>query len=146
MRKYDPVGYLEWNAARRGGHVAVWDGGENVTFSELIAHVRRLQRSLAARGVKAGDVVGVQLPNVWEYVALELAIPDLGAVVLPMPLGLGDHEMAWLHAKTRPSLVITTADLDDLAGDGVAQPPVADPDPDRIVEIAMTSGTTGMPK
>jgi acyl-CoA synthetase (AMP-forming)/AMP-acid ligase II len=63
-----------------------------------------------------------------------------------MPVSLGEHEMRWLREKTQPSLVITTADLDGLAGDGPAQPPTAHPDPDRIVEIAMTSGTTGMPK
>ncbi len=65
-----PMSYLEWNAARRGSSVAVWDDGQEITFEELLAHVRRMQRQLAARGVREGDVVGVQLPNVWQYVAL----------------------------------------------------------------------------
>ena len=89
MRPYDPVSYLEWNAARRGDDMAVWDEGVEITFAGLLEHVRRLERILAARGVRAGDVVGVELPNVWQYVALELAIPDLGAVILPMPMSLG---------------------------------------------------------
>jgi len=59
------MSYLEWNAARRGSSVAVWDDGQEITFEELLAHVRRMQRQLAARGVREGDVVGVQLPNVW---------------------------------------------------------------------------------
>ncbi len=146
MHPYNPVSYLERNAARRGDEAAVWDQGEEITFAELLEHARRLQRVLAGRGVRAGDVVGVQLPNVWEYVALELAIPDLGAVILPMPMSLGDHEMRWLRDRTRPALVITAADVESLSGDGPSRPPRADPDPDRIVEIAMTSGTTGMPK
>ncbi len=142
---YDPVSYLEWNAQRRPHATAVWDGRE-IEFEELLVQVRHFQRSLAGRGVRSGDVVGVRLPNVWQYVALELAIPALGAVILPMPMGLGEHELRWLNEKTQPVLTVTTAELDGLAAAGSSQPPTRDPDPDRIVEIAMTSGTTGMPK
>ncbi|HYR53490.1 MAG TPA: class I adenylate-forming enzyme family protein [Methylomirabilota bacterium] len=142
---YDPVSYLDWNAGRRPHAAAVWDGRE-IEFEELLERVRRFQRFLGAGGVKAGDVVGVRLPNVWQYVALELAIPDLGAVILPIPVSLGEHELRWLNEKARPVLTVTSADLDDLADAGSYSPPTADPDPERIVEIAMTSGTTGMPK
>ncbi len=146
MLPYDPLSYLEWNAGRRGDEAAVWDEGVEITFAALLEHVRRLQRVLAGRGVRAGDVVGVQLPNVWQYVALELAIPDLGAVILPMPMSLAEHEMRWLREKTRPALFVTAADLEDLSAELPARPLRADPDPGHIVEIAMTSGTTGMPK
>jgi acyl-CoA synthetase (AMP-forming)/AMP-acid ligase II len=141
---YNPVSYLEWNARRRPHATAVWDGRE-IEFEELLEQVRRFQRFLGARGVKAGDVVGVRLPNVWQYVALELAIPDLGAVIFPIPMNLGEHEMRWLAEKTRPLLILTMADLEGVS-DSASTPPTADPDPHRIVEIAMTSGTTGMPK
>jgi acyl-CoA synthetase (AMP-forming)/AMP-acid ligase II len=142
---YDPIGYVEWNAQRRRHATAVWDGRE-IEFEELLVHVRHFRRSLAGRGVTGGDVVGVRLPNVWQYVALELAIPSLGAVILPMPMGLGEHELRWLTEKTQPVLTVTTADLEGLAASDSSQPPTPNPDPDRIVEIAMTSGTTGMPK
>jgi acyl-CoA synthetase (AMP-forming)/AMP-acid ligase II len=142
---YDPVSYLDWNARRRPHATAVWDGRE-IEFDELLEHVRTFQRFLGARGVKGGDVVGVRLPNVWQYVALELAIPDLGAVILPIPTSLGEHELRWLNEKTSPVLTVTSADLEGLADAGSYSPPTADPDPQRIVEIAMTSGTTGMPK
>src|SRR5436189_1555210 len=138
---YRPVSYLEWNAARRPHAPAVWDG-RDISFEELLAHVRSMQRWLAAQGVVAGDVVGVRLPNVWQYVALELAIPDLGAVILPLPLTLGEHEMRWVNERTRPRLVIGQQPS---PAEGT-QPGRAEADPDRIVEIAMSSGTTGMPK
>ncbi len=142
---YDPVSYLEWNALRRPHATAVWDDRE-IEFEELLILVRQFQRALAGRGVRSGDVVGVRLPNVWQYVALELAIPGLGAVILPMPMGLGEHELRWLNEKTQPVLTLTTADLDGLAAAGSSELHTPDTDPDRIVEIAMTSGTTGMPK
>src|SRR5207247_1029401 len=138
---YRPVSYLEWNAARRPHAPAVWDA-RDISFEELLAHVRSMQRWLAAHGVAAGDVVGVRLPNVWQYVALELAIPDLGAVILPLPLTLGEHEMRWVTERTKPRLVIGQQPS---PAEGT-QPGRAEADPDRIVEIAMSSGTTGMPK
>ena len=145
---YRPVSYLEWNAARRGSSAAIWEGGGEISFEQLLAHVRRLQKLLAARGVRAGDVVGVRLPNVWQYVALELAIPEMGALIVPLPLALGEHEMGWVLGKTQPRLVVTSAELEALSGPagGLPTPPIAAPDPARIVEIALSSGTTGMPK
>jgi acyl-CoA synthetase (AMP-forming)/AMP-acid ligase II len=141
--RYRPVSYLEWNAEREPDAIAVWDGRE-ITFEELLDEVQRLQFALARRGVKAGDVVGVQLPNVCEYVALELAIPDLGAVILPLPLGLGAHEMRWVTEKAKPVLVIREPLLESAVE--LPGPHIPFPDAERIVEIALTSGTTGLPK
>jgi len=139
---YRPTSYLEWNAERWPDAAAVWDG-RDMSFSKLLEAVEKSRRHLAARGVKPGDVVGVQLPNTWEYVALELAIPDLGAVILPLPLSLGEHEMRWIEQKARPSLIVRDVSFDSAPG---AASDAARTDPDRIVEIALTSGTTGMPK
>ncbi|HKW73185.1 MAG TPA: class I adenylate-forming enzyme family protein [Candidatus Dormibacteraeota bacterium] len=139
MTAYSPISYLE---LRRG--TAIWEDGEEMSFEALLENVRRMQRLLAARGVQAGDVVGVQLPNVWQYVALELAIPAMGAVILPLPLSLGEHELGWVAEKARPVLVVR--DLMNESATGLPHPPGGEPDPDRIVEIALTSGTTGMPK
>jgi len=145
---YRPVSYLEWNAARRPSATAVWDGGEEITFRDLHLRVSRTVNHLAALGIAEGDVVGVRLPNLWQYVALELAIPDLGAVILPLPIGLGDHELSWVTEKARPALVISSANVDAVSQEEspAAHPRRVEPDPDRIVEIALTSGTTGMPK
>lgn len=139
-KPYRPVSYLE---AFDG--VAIWEDGVEMTFAALLERVHGAERLLAARGVRAGDVVGVQMANTWPYVALELAVPDMGAVVLPLPLTLGDHEMRWIEEKAHPKLVVHELDLDIGAADGAAAQP-AEPDPERIVEIALTSGTTGMPK
>ncbi|HXN90801.1 MAG TPA: class I adenylate-forming enzyme family protein [Candidatus Sulfotelmatobacter sp.] len=146
---YRPITYLEWNAGRLGPRVAVWEGGREISFEELLFRVRGIQAKLAARGVREGDVVGVRLPNIWQYVALELAIPDLGAVILPLPLGLGEHEMHWVIEKTQPRLVVTDADLDWLSSEQtktLLPRRVPHQDPAGIVEVALTSGTTGMPK
>ncbi|HKW07160.1 MAG TPA: class I adenylate-forming enzyme family protein [Candidatus Dormibacteraeota bacterium] len=145
MTPYQPIAYLEWNASRRPDGLAIWDAGEEITFGGLVDRVHRLRNLIVSRGVREGDVVGVRLPNVWQYVALEIAIPSLGAVILPLPQNLGEHELRWILDKTRPRLVVDKEP--DLRKDqsAVEAPRIA-ADPDRIVEIALTSGTTGMPK
>jgi long-chain acyl-CoA synthetase len=145
MTPYEPLSYLETHASRRPGGAAIWEGGREMAFADLLAKVQRLRKLIASRAVRAGDVVGVRLANVWQYVALEIAIPDVGAIILPLPLHLGEHEMRWVMERTRPRLVIT--EPPDLAStEALPEVRQVSPDPDRIVEIALTSGTTGMPK
>jgi long-chain acyl-CoA synthetase len=157
---YQPFNYLDWNASTAGDAMAVWDAGEQITFAELRGLVLRAAGALAALGVDQASVVGVRLPNVWQYVALELAISYLGAVIVPLPLALGDHELRLLLGRAGATPVI--------APDGGSAPPAvravpmaeifngarsfqsvsrpAAVDPERVLEIALTSGSTGMPK
>ena len=145
MTPYRPISYLESNASRRPGGVAISEGGGEIDFSELLANVQRLRKLIVSRGVRAGDVVAVRLPNIWQYVALEIAIPDVGATILPLPLSLGEHEMRWVTEKTQPRLVMSEPP-EPASAESLAEVQGVSPDPDRVVEIALTSGTTGMPK
>jgi len=108
--RFDPVSYLEANAARRPGAPAVLDSGRTITFQQLEAHVHAAASRLR---LEPGQVVGVRLPNVWEYVALELAIPLAGGVVMPLPLTLGEAELAW--ARDRSGAFRVLGEADDLA-------------------------------
>ncbi len=143
--RFDPISYLEANAARRPGAPAVLDSGRTITFQQLEAHVHAAASRLR---LEPGQVVGVRLPNVWEYVALELAIPLAGGVVMPLPLTLGEAELTWARDRSGTVRVLGGADLAGL----LAEPrpdervPHPRPDPDAVVEIALTSGTTGLPK
>ncbi len=157
-----PFSYLEWNAAQRGEAPAIWDSGSEITFAELRARVLQAAAALADMGVREGSVVGVQLPNVWEYVALEVAIAYLGAVIVPLPLALGDHERKFILERTGATPVVCMDAAGTAAGlagavavaaqdvfssrlSGPAPPPAA-ADPARVAEVALTSGSTGMPK
>ena len=159
---FDPLSYLRANAAARGGALAVHDEGEELSFDALLRSVLSFAADLRARGVEPGDVVAVALPNVWRYVALEIAVPAVGAVLLPLPSSLGRLEAESAIERSGASLVIVgaadtiaetagkrTRVLDagelDTAGGG-ADEPFAEPDPDRVVQIALTSGSTGRSK
>ncbi|MBJ7597608.1 MAG: hypothetical protein DLM67_04005 [Candidatus Nephthysia bennettiae] len=142
-----PTSYLELNARSRPEAPALVDGDLVMSFGQLRERVHAAAAALVDRGVQAGDVVAVSLPNVWEYVALELAVPLLGAVLLPLPLTLGDAERRRSLALTGASQVIDEGEAERLCSApfrGPLEPPPADPA--RVVEIALTSGTTGAPK
>src|SRR5215813_9716334 len=142
-----PVSYLEDCASRWPERPAVLDAGRVVSFAELRERVHAAAAALKLEGVRPGSVVAVSLPNIWEYVVLELAIPLLGAVVMPLPLSLGSVEREWALARSGAGLVVGKTEAGGLCStryQGRVDP--APPDPGRIVEIALTSGTTGLPK
>src|SRR5215472_18667941 len=144
---YVPASYLEDCASRWPERPAVVDAGRVVPFAELRDTVHAAAAALRLEGVRPGSVIAVSLPNIWEYVVLELAIPLLGAVVMPLPLSLGSVEREWALARSGAGLVVGKTEADDLCStpyQGSVDP--APPDPRRIVEIALTSGTTGLPK
>jgi acyl-CoA synthetase (AMP-forming)/AMP-acid ligase II len=154
-RPFDPVSYLDANAVARPDAPAVFDAGRAVSFKELAGSVHGLIGRLRADGLAEREPVGVHLPNRWQYVALELAIPAAGGVIMPLSLTLGEAEKRWAMERSGATRLITEANLADLfqpsdpppvAPAGPAPAPSLPAHPERIVEIALTSGTTGMPK
>ena len=113
---YDALSYLRANAAVRGDALAVHDDGEELSFEALHRAVLSLAADLRERGVGPGDVVAVALPNVWRYVALEIAVPAIGATLLPLPVSLGRLETEDAIERSGAKLVI--GEDDDLDTDG----------------------------
>ena len=71
-------------AAGLGERVAFhWRGEEgeerDVTYADLLADVQRFANALKARGIGAGDVVGIYLPMIPEVVVAMLACARIGA-------------------------------------------------------------------
>src|SRR5579884_493449 len=192
-----PITHLKANAARSADALAIYDSGSWLTFAGLLKLVQELAVVLQEQGLGDGDVVGVQLPNVWEYIGLELAIPYAGGIIIPLPPSLGRRELADVVRRSGMSYAVighgcgdelaclapsfprlrAVYSVDELFGLPLARARergtgcegttertetelqssrtqvrgsecsfVEEPDPDRIVEIALTSGTTGMPK
>ncbi|HEX6347782.1 MAG TPA: class I adenylate-forming enzyme family protein [Candidatus Dormibacteraeota bacterium] len=138
-----PLSYIE----AHGDRPALIDGELTITHAELAKRARLAGGRLREQGVKTGEVVGVQLPNVWEYPALELAIPLIGAIVMPLPLNLGRTEIEHALKATGARRILRQPEAEALTAQGAPKPlPPPDPDPERIVEVALTSGSTGLPK
>ena len=80
-----------------------WKG----TFADIDRAARSLAASLRANGVKAGDVVVLQLPNWAEAGIAFWAAAYLGAVVVPIVHFYGAKEVGYILQATRPDVVVT---------------------------------------
>jgi acyl-CoA synthetase (AMP-forming)/AMP-acid ligase II len=145
-----------------------------LTLGQLEAASSACARELSNRGISSGDVVMLQLPNTSELIVLYYALSKLGAVISPLAVQYGAHELGHFAAELAPKAMITVAnlrgqdlreqaqavlgaipvwavgdDLDVYAGTDSAAD--ADDhawadDADAILTVAWTSGTTGTPK
>jgi cyclohexanecarboxylate-CoA ligase len=79
-----------------------WPGG-TLSYAEAHERALRLARALIALGLRKGDVVAIQLPNVPEFMIAYFATSMMGAVACPMHMPYGATEMAPLlhHAGAR---------------------------------------------
>lgn len=89
---------------------AVIDAKGQLCYTALDRKVRCLAGGLSGLGIRAGDVVGIQLPNGRSAVMAELAVAALGAVALPFPVGRGGREAASLLRRAEAVAVIASVE------------------------------------
>ncbi|MFM9134947.1 MAG: GNAT family N-acetyltransferase [bacterium] len=137
-----------------------------LTFGEIAAGVDRVARSLRRSGIRPGDRVGVMLHNRPEFALAWLALARLGATMVPVSVKARHDDASWILSKSRSvALVASPGLVERIAPVAI---PVLDPetfeadvaavgedddsplpevyDPDGIVNVQFTSGTTGHPK
>lgn len=78
-----------------------------MNFSELQQAVDNLAADFVERGIGFGDVLLVQLPNIAELVVCYFACSRLGAVISPMPVQYGAHEIGFAAQQLSPKAMIT---------------------------------------
>lgn len=90
--------------------VSVYDGRvpETLTYRELGDRVDRLAAGLIRLGVEPGDVVSFQLPNRWEFTALNLACGRIGAVANPVLPILRRREVAFIGNQVGSKVFVTS--------------------------------------
>lgn len=80
----------------------------SLTWAEAGEEVRRTSAALHALGVRRGDVVGVQLPNVVELPLTLVAIARLGAIACPFPIQYRSHELVRMSGLAGLGVFVTT--------------------------------------
>jgi long-chain acyl-CoA synthetase len=151
-------------AARRGSEPLLIDviGPRLVPISgdEFLSRVARVRASLAARGVRPGDRVGLLAPNSADWAAMDLALLASGAIVVPLYARQDPKQLAGMLADAGASLVVASdpqlaaslpGDFQVLTFDEALNAPSVteaafDAAPDSIATIIYTSGTSGEPK
>ena len=140
-----------------------------LTYAALGAGVARAAGLLRAKGVKPGDRVGLQPPNVPYFPILYYGALRLGAVVVPMnPLlkgreveyhlsdsgaklllawhGFADDARKGCEGAGAECVLVAPGEFDGLLGGAEAVEETAGRDDAEAAVIIYTSGTTGTPK
>src|SRR5579859_4753370 len=139
--------WLSSHASSRGDAPAVSSGAGVLTWRALHDRVLRVAEGLRRKGVGAGDVVALQLPNTPEFLILHLAIARLGAVMCTVHMPYRGAEIEAILAHSGAKLFVTGAyPFAELEAD--APLPADHPAPDSRDPFLLlyTSGTTASPK
>ena len=91
------------------GNRAQWLDGtpQRWTWRELDEQAGRLVTILYTAGIRAEDIVIVQLPNSVELVATYFALSRLGAIASPLPVQYREHEITQLGSLLGAAALIT---------------------------------------
>lgn len=149
------------SVANYGDSVAIVDG-ESYTYSQLDAMVASFRGLLAEKGVKAGDIVGMYLPNCVEFVKAYLAITTMGACAVLLPPHLDNMTVFGCSMKFGMKALVYSKALEEkldivkmknpalplIEGAETSQqtaPAIVCPGP-SVCTVLFTGGTTGKSK
>jgi O-succinylbenzoic acid--CoA ligase len=130
--------WLQRAAAVNPGSIALVTEAGSLTYAELEARARAAAGGLAARGVRAGELVGLALAPGADFVAALHGCLLLGAAAVPIDLRLGVAE--------REARMRTVAVTVDGPVDGPSLEHVARHRADAVATVMYTSGSTAAPK
>jgi len=150
------LGRIVREAAKRFGDRPwmVDPDGRATSYAELERASDRVALALRSEGIVEGDLVALRIGAHPEYFIAHAALAKLGAITAGINVRLTDAEQQRVIAQSKPCRI---AELDDvrrwrslgatLATGGLhSDLGDLDPDPDRVVAVIFTSGTTGTPK
>ncbi len=131
------------HAESRGDKVAIHFRDERITYAEAWQRIEAIAVSLCARGIFAGDRVGLSMSEHPDHLLAHFAVGRLGAVIVPMDHRWTDAEKSSATEAFDVEVVLTDDDRFDVMP-LIEPPPIDEADSDLL--ISLSSGTTGKPK
>ena len=100
---------LEWLGRNPQLPYVIWSATrpQRSTFGEVRDQALRLAAGLKRRGIGAGDVVCVYVPNSIEGALGFHAVPSLGAIVVPVAPFYGTKELRFILSRSKARILIT---------------------------------------
>src|SRR5207302_1813105 len=158
--------FIAFHARRTPDRCALKYRGEDVTYAEFDARIRRVGGWLAGRGIGPGDVVAVLMKNSTAFLELAFATSHVGAVFLPINYRLSADEVGYIVGNSGARILIADDELAGVAAGGApvvlldeatqsdatrlapgsAPAPVHVRQPRDLMRLMYTSGTTDRPK
>ncbi|MCK0126576.1 acyl--CoA ligase [Gelidibacter sp. F2691] len=147
--------WLQAQVDRQPDAPALVDADGVLSFAELSERVAALCSGLAGLGIGRGDVVGVQLPNLREFVIALLAVTARGGIFQTLHMPYRSNELRGLLADSAAKAAIVThapkdSRTEDLLSIRDALPAlehviVAGPAPEGCIALADLFATTPAP-
>jgi long-chain acyl-CoA synthetase len=143
--------------------LAIVDGAERITYSELLRRIDRFREWLHQRlHVAPGDVILGSLENSWQFVACLFAMAELGGVFMPLHPGWRAAELRSFRERLKIQGVITgrapgpewdqvvsrarVLSIDGGFGEALRAPRAQAADGNSPALYLATSGSTGTPR
>ncbi|MDO8393911.1 MAG: AMP-binding protein [Dietzia sp.] len=87
--------------------------GRRWTYTEFHADVRRLASGLLRLGIRTGDRVGIWSPNRWEWVMIQYATAEIGAVLVNINPSYRVHELEYVLKQAGIKAVVAAPQFKD---------------------------------
>jgi len=104
---------LRRSVARFGDREAMVDcpTGRRWTYAQLGADVDRVALGLLAMGIEKGDRVGIWSPNCAEWVLLQYATAEVGAILVNINPAYRTHELAYVLRQSGVRLLVSATEF-----------------------------------
>ena len=153
------VEQISQRSAACAGMMAVSDGTETLSYTELESLVVTISTNLAALGIGRGDRVAVHLPRCLQLPAILLGILRCGAAYIPIDMNQPELRVESILNDARPAAIISVTEQKNASTSGILHLPLKQllaqitqatdidwPAADDPAYIIYTSGSTGTPK
>ena len=94
--------------------VGIVDGEKRFTYAEFGERVNRLSSVLLSLGIEKGDRVATIEVNTHRLLEMFYAVPQIGAILLPINMRLSSDEIAYIINNAEAKCLILSEDMADL--------------------------------
>lgn len=152
---------LEQQVEQRPEDIAVVFGEQSLTYKQLHAHSNQIAHALHQRGIGEGDVVVVMAERSLELITGLLGVLKAGAAYTPVDPGYPAERLRYLLHHSQAKLLLVQRAVQDRIADTDAEVVAVEDllaakwpsdslplpyDPERLMYVLYTSGSTGNPK
>ncbi|KZS77475.1 AMP-binding protein [Mycobacterium kansasii] len=106
---------LAETASRHGQRDALVDvhAGRRWSYAEFLADVRRLATGLVRAGIGVGDRMGIWAPNRWEWVLVQYATAEIGAILVTVNPAYRSSELRYALRQSGVRMIIAAPGFKD---------------------------------
>lgn len=159
---YPTVAHMWQECVKLYGELTAIEDGEKYTYNQMDEDIALFRGSLASKGIKKGDNIGIIAPNSYDFIKAYLAVQTLGCVAVIIPVHLTSEELLACTRKFKLKVLVYDAEMADKlkdiqeSGDGLEvvcsnekgteKADIVFPDTEDGSTVIFTGGTSGKNK